>query len=462
MNPEQAHCYLNTHTRNVILKARQLGITTEWAIILLDCAMWESGTCAMIAHKLDDAKRIFREKALFAYENLPEIIRQANPARNERVDELVFERGGSMSISTNFRGGTLTRLHVSEFGYICARNPEKAREIRNGAFEAVSKNATITVESTAEGADGGFFDICAQAEKLQLQGADLGPLDWKFFFYPWWTSKNYQLESGPAFGAALVKYFDELEVKHDIHLTEQQKYWYAAKQRDLGDDVTQEYPSYPAEAFRSHIEGSYYSTQFRNLYRNNRIGALPDNRHLPVYTFWDIGVGDSTAIWFIRMVGNEYHVIDFYENSGEGLRHYMKVLKSRGYTYAGHVGPHDIDNREFGSDAKSRRQLAREGYEIDGERYSLRFEVVPRGSINGGIESVREILPKCVFNETACKDGIKALESYRKEWDEKRGTWRDSPLHDWSSHGADAFRTFAVHVINRKQRVVNSRIGVVY
>ncbi|MDC9623561.1 terminase, partial [Xenorhabdus sp. XENO-7] len=181
-----------------------------------------------------------------------------------------------------------------------------------------------------------------------------------------------------------------------------------------------------------------------------RIGKLPDNSHLPVHTFWDIGVGDSTAIWFVREVGEEFHFIDYYENSGEGLRHYMKVLKDKGYIYGDHWGPHDIDNREFGADAKSRRELAREGYEIDGQKYSMIFKVVPKVGVDTGIESVREILSNCVFDEEKCSEGISHLESYRKEWDDKRGCWKDKPLHDFTSHGADGFRYFAVAKNNRK------------
>lgn len=102
--------------------------------------------------------------------------------------------------------------------------------------------------------------------------------------------------------------------------------------------MKREYPTIPAEAFQQSVEGAYYAKQFRWLYTNKRIGQIPDNSHLPVHTFWDIGVGDSTAIWFVREVGEEFHIIDYYENSGEGLRHYMKVLKDRGYEYGEHWG----------------------------------------------------------------------------------------------------------------------------
>ncbi len=450
MTAEQIEYFEGMHTRNIILKARQLGFTTECCIIQLDAALFESAKCALIAHTLNDAKRLFREKVKYAYDNLPAEIRAANPARNDAAGELVFSKGGSVYVSTSFRGGTLRYLHVSEFGKICAKFPHKAREIVTGAFEAVATNCFVTIESTAEGRAGYFFDYSQSAEKQQMAGAPLGPLDWKFFFFPWWKNAEYALEVIGSIPQRLLDYFTELKGKHGIELQPEQQAWYAAKEKSLGDDMRREYPSLPAEAFQQSVEGAYYAKQFAKLYGSQRIGKIPDNSHQPVRTFWDIGVGDSTAIWFVRVIGEEFHVVDFYENSGEGLRHYMKVLKDKGYTYAEHWGPHDIDNREFGSDGKTRRELASEGYEIDGQKYSIRFSVVPKLGIDEGIEQVREILPACVFDESMCELGISCLENYRKEWDDKRGCWKDKPLHDWSSHAADAFRYFAVAKSARK------------
>ena len=451
MTDEQIEYFEGMHTRNIILKARQLGFTTECCIIQLDAALFESAKCALIAHTLNDAKRLFREKVKYAYDNLPAEIRAANPASNDAAGELVFSKGGSLYVSASFRGGTLRFLHVSEFGKICAKFPHKAREIVTGAFEAVATDCFVTIESTAEGRAGYFFDYSQSAERQQLAGIPLGLLDWKFFFFSWWKNKAYWLDpTDVVIPQRLADYFNELHAKHEIVTNDGQRAWYAAKEKTLGDDMKREYPSIPVEAFQQSVEGAYYAQQLTKLYAQQRIGVIPSNSHLPVMTFWDIGVGDSTAIWFVRQVGEEFHIIDYYENSGEGLRHYMKVLKGRGYTYSEHWGPHDIDNREFGSDAKTRRELAREGYDIDGHKYSMSFQVVPKLGINDGIEQVREILPKCVFDESKCEEGIACLENYRKEWDDKRGCWKDKPLHDWTSHGSDGFRYFAVAKSARK------------
>ncbi len=179
MTPEQLEYFEGVHTRNIILKARQLGFTTLVCIVQLDAALFESAKCALIAHTLNDAKRLFREKVKYAYDNLPALIRKANPAKNDAVGELVFNNGGSLYVSTSFRGGTLRYLHVSEFGKICAKYPDKAREIVTGAFEAVSTDCFTTIESTAEGRAGYFFDYCQTAEKAQLQGKTLSNLDYE-------------------------------------------------------------------------------------------------------------------------------------------------------------------------------------------------------------------------------------------------------------------------------------------
>ncbi|WRQ11926.1 terminase large subunit [Serratia phage vB_SlqS_ZDD2] len=453
MSKEQLDYFQGMHTRNIILKARQLGFTTEQCIIQLDMAMFMKAKCAMIAHTLKDAGRLFREKVKFAYEKLPAEIKAANPARNDTAGELVFAKGGSLSVSTSFRGGTLKSLHVSEFGKICAKNPEKAREIVTGAFEAVSHRSYITLESTAEGRNGYFFEYAQEAEKNMLSGADLTALDWKFFFYAWWKNEDYSL---PVSGEldipeVLAEYFSELESKKKISLTDGQKLWYYIKWKTLGEDMKREYPATPEEAFQQSVEGAYYQKQFRQIYVDKRIvkDLASWAKDGLVHTFWDLGVGDSTAIWFVREVGNEFHVIDYYENSGEGLQHYMQVLhdkkEQRGYKYGEHWAPHDIENREFAGNGKTRKQLAAEGYILnDGNRHSIRFNVAPNMRVDEGIEQVRKILERCVFDERRTEEGVKMLESYRKEWDEKRGMWKDKPLHDFTSHCADAFRYFAV------------------
>lgn len=232
MTAEQLEYFQGEHYKNIILKARQLGFTTQVCIMQLDCALFESKKCALIAHTLHDAKRLFREKVKFAYDNLPELVRLANPVKIETKEELVFENGGSVTVSTSFRGGTLQRLHVSEFGKICAKYPDKAREIVTGAFEAVPIDGIATLESTAEGRQGYFFEYCQQAEKDHLSNKALTAQDWRFFFFSWWQNPEYQMPATDL-PERLVSYFSELKAKHGISTTPEQQAWYYAKEKRL-------------------------------------------------------------------------------------------------------------------------------------------------------------------------------------------------------------------------------------
>lgn len=454
-NQEQEMFYIGYHGRDIILKARQLGFTTFKMISDLDdCLFNENHSAGCICHNLDDAKDIFRNKIKFAYQNITDGQReilasvgyQLPVPTNDKDNSYVFSNGSSIKVSVSYRGGTLQSLHVSEFGKICKKFPHKATEIVTGAFEAVGINGDITLESTAEGREGYFFDYCQASRNLK----DHTKLDFKFHFFPWWMRPEYSMTGSIA--RPLEGYFADLAGKHAISLNDEQKAWYSAKWRQLGDDIKREYPSTPDEAFEQSIEGAYYAKQFSKIYADGRICDSLKN-DAPINTAWDLGVGDSCAIWFYQRIGNEIHLVDFYENSGEGLQHYMKVLHDKKYIYGEHFGPHDIENREFGSGAKSRKDIAAAGMEIDGKVFRLNFRTVPRKLIDDGIEDARQLLDICVFDKDRCEHGIKCLESYRKEWNDKLGCWRDRPLHDWSSHAADAFRYLASQEIGKRKQV---------
>lgn len=183
------------------------------------------------------------------------------------------------------------------------------------------------------------------------------------------------------------------------------------------------------------LVGSYYGVQMANAMKENRICSVPWAPEVPVDTAWDLGVNDSTTIWCFQAIGNEVRIIDFYENSGEGLSHYAKWLQEKPYVYGKHYAPHDIEVRELGT-GKTRKETAR--------TLGIRFEVVPQHEVTDGIEAVRNLLPRCWFDEKKCERGLEALKSYRKEYDEKKKVFNNRPEHDWSSHAADGFRYLAV------------------
>lgn len=188
-------------------------------------------------------------------------------------------------------------------------------------------------------------------------------------------------------------------------------------------------------SFTVPIAGAYYASHLMRAESEGRITHVPLETSLSVDTFWDLGVDDSTTIWFVQAAGQELRIIDYFESSGEGLAYYAKVLQDKGYVYGRHFAPHDIEVRELGS-GKSRLETAK--------GLGIRFQVAPKLSIEDGIEAARNILQRCWFDKTKCHRGLNALKSYHKEWDEKNKVYRQHPEHDWSSHGADAFRIFAV------------------
>lgn len=189
-------------------------------------------------------------------------------------------------------------------------------------------------------------------------------------------------------------------------------------------------------SFEAAIQGAYYATELKTASQENRILNIPYDPSIGVTTAWDLGIGDSTAIWMAQYVGKEVRLIDYYESSGVGLDHYAKELSNRGYHYAEHILPHDVKVKELGTGKSRLETLDNLGL--------TNITIAPKLSVDDGIQAARSLLNKCWFDEKNCERGIEALRQYRREFDEKQKHWRGRPLHDWTSHGADAFRYLAV------------------
>lgn len=188
--------------------------------------------------------------------------------------------------------------------------------------------------------------------------------------------------------------------------------------------------------FQVYSEGAYYTAELRRARDEDRITKVRYDRAKGVITAWDLGIGDSTSIVFSQFIGTEIHIIDFYEASGAGLEHYVKVLQDKGYVYDQHVLPHDVRVRELGS-GKSRIEMLE-------ELGIHNIEIAPQLLIDDGIQQVRTMLDKCYFDEVSCEKLIDSLLAYSRAWDDNGMTWRMRPKHDWSSHACDAMRYLAI------------------
>ena len=187
-------------------------------------------------------------------------------------------------------------------------------------------------------------------------------------------------------------------------------------------------------SFNAAVEGSYYGKIINDLEANNHITTIPREELSKTYCAWDLGISDSTAIWVAQVVGKEIRLLDFYENHSQGLDTYVSWLRDNGWDHATQLLPHDVVVRELGT-GKSRQEMLEEA--------GLEITVVKKLPVADGIQAVRRMLPRCWFDKNV-KQGLDALRNYRRNYDEKRNVFFDSPLHDWCSHAADAFRYLAV------------------
>jgi phage terminase large subunit len=204
------------------------------------------------------------------------------------------------------------------------------------------------------------------------------------------------------------------------------------------DEYAQEFEC----SFEAAVKGAIYARELEWLREHGRITDVPYDPALPVDTDWDLGIADHMAIWFSQSTrSGEIRLMDYYEASGEGFPHYVKVLRDKGYLYGTHWAPHDIEVREMSS-GRSRQEVA--------ASMGIRFEITPRlhkavaGELEEGIHAARMLMPRCWFDREKTARGIESLMHYRRDYNQKLNEFKATPVHDWASHGADAFRGLAV------------------
>jgi len=205
-----------------------------------------------------------------------------------------------------------------------------------------------------------------------------------------------------------------------------------AAKNEMGEDkYRQEFEC----SFDAAVEGSYFGQILNELEEKKHMQEIPREELSRTFTAWDLGMGDSTSIWVAQLVGTEVRLIDYYENHGVGLDHYVKWIKDNDYLKAEHILPHDVRVRELGT-GKSRLEMLEES--------GLEVKIAPRMGLDDGIQAVRRLLPRCWFNVPKVQIGLNCLRNYRRDYDEKRKIFYERPLHDWSSHGSDSFRYLAL------------------
>lgn len=433
-NSTQTYLMDNLWFFNIIPKARQLGITTFFTILYLDQILFKDNqTATIIAHTEKDMKKIFRNKIKFAWDNLhPWLKGTIGDPNTNTANELSFPNGSLISVALSSRSDTVQYLHISEFGKICMKYPEKAEEIVTGAINSVHPGCMVSIESTAEGREGPFYDFSMKAEKNRKEGRELTAMDFKIFFFPWYIDERYKLVANFAMSAEDKEYFKTLESKHKIKLTEDQQRWYIKKKELNGAKMFQEYPSTLDEAFAVSTEGAYFSKEMNRVFLQNRIGHFPVRDGVKVDTWWDLGMNDFNVIIFAQTVGASIFIVDVYYNHGYKLAHYVDIMREKGYSYGRHILPHDVEVRDLSSGKTRKSTLFELGVQ--------NIVVAEKASVSDGIERIRGLFSRFYFDETRTKKVYECLSNYRKEWDPRLGVFKSMPRHDENSHFADAVR----------------------
>lgn len=464
---------------NHVLKARKLGFSTFIEILFLDDLLF-TGTglsSGIVDYTIEDAESKL-DMMLLAYERLddgdihPEtweigsVVKKACPLVSRAVRKLSWANGSVAKCSTSLRGSTPQRLHSSELGKTAIWSPIKAREIVNGAFNSMTPGNVRNLESTHEGGKVGehfrLLDQCMRADD-----ANLSMIQSRFHFFPWYQDGRYRLPSaGHKLRTETVKYFARMRADHGLEFTDDQKLWYDHKHQEQGHGMKKEFPTTAGEAFEAIAEGAIYGTQMADLRAKGRMPkrGFGHESNLPIFTFWDIGLSDFTAIWLIQPVDRAFLVLDWFEAGGvpgSGMPDQMTRWETKwNKPISAHFLPHDADTRDRGTGRSYVSELKLGGLQ--------NIRVVPRTpDLWLGIGYVRDVLPHCWFN-APCVDapryadgtvqsedgrddsrevfpsGVACLEGYSRDVSAAAGMrLREMPKHDLFSHSADAFRTFA-------------------
>lgn len=471
LNDIQAEVLHGLHNRNLVLKARQVGLSTFAVLYLLDEVLFtENLGSGIVSYSLEHAQHIFKKIIGHALDTLPDKIRGLTGITQRSAREIAFNNGSSLRVDTTLRGGSYPLVLVSEFGKTCARNPQKAEEVITGTLQAVPPNGRVIIESTGEGNEGFFAEMVTAAN---LRGNEnLTQLSYKLFFFPWFSDPSYRLEMPVKYDVSLSDYFAKVERETGTKLDDAQKHWYAEQTILLGDKIQQEYPSTVTEAFLASSDAFYFADAIQKAYNTNRCLHSPlYDALLPVYVAMDIGVNDLTVIIFFQVAHGEVRIFDYYEDKNKDVPFYAQfLLQDKRLHYNTIFLPHDSTKRDPLDVSNS--------YERDFKRLfsgtNTRFHVLPKKDKQLSISHAKILMDRCVFNNQKVKPLLDKIAKYRKKWNESLGRYMEEPMETISCHYADAFQYVAQAVghletvssmkgaFDKHKKVVESRYKKVY
>jgi hypothetical protein len=426
------------HRRIIILKARRLGMSTGIDVAITDQMLWNAGyQASIIDRKEDDAEKKLNGICKVAFGGLPEILRDKYQLLRDNDSAFQLQAAddtpSAIYAGKNARGGTNQFLHISEWGPIQADDPRRSEEILTGAIPS-AEHGIVVVETTWKGGKGGHLWTIVKPA-LETPEAQKGPTDWRVMFFPWWIDPTYEIPPTRHEPPDLTEYLNELEARIGGPLSPGQRAWYGQKRETLGIFIFREFPSTIEECFRSPIEGAIYAQELDRIRSEGAIGTFGVDKTAPVHTFWDEGSPINTVTWYAQFVRGEIRLVDIDIDLDIGPVERVAHIRGKGYALGNHYLTHAAAQTEK-SGRSFEAQLAEAGL--------TNMRVVPRTpDVWSGINDCRQLMPRMCFRLPACQDGIEALENYHLRRITTGGRSVDEPVHDWTSHTADALRTMA-------------------
>ncbi len=450
-SPEQMEIIEAVHLRGerniLILKARQLGMSTVINLILADEAIWSAGYQGSIVDQTQgDATLKLRHKVKAAFDSMPELLREMFEIVKANDSEFAVRMRGSHPDQTstifggmNARGGTNQGLHVSEWGPIQHKDPVRSEEIMTGALPS-AKEGTVFIETTWMGGKRGHLWNLTERAMTTLP-EDMTAADFHLYFFPWWRDPSYTLAGNVGqLDAETLAYFETMRAETAHGFTPGQMLWYFKVALPKGLARFAEFPTTLAECFMAPVPGAIWAKFIDQAKAQGRVMDFPWDRSELVHTSWDLGSPKNTRAVYFQCVGREIHIID--HDTGLDLEPAARVshMLGKGYHFGSHFFPHDAAAQE--KSGKNFEQQMREAG-LEG------IKIIPRcREVWPGINKAAELLPRMVFHKTRCAKLLESLECYHTKEERTSGHQTSIPVHDWSSHDADAFRMLAEAMLN--------------
>ena len=435
----------NLHNKMIILKSRQMGITTFFTLLGLDQCIFNSFfKYALITQGKSESVEAF-QKILFAFSMLPPQIHDLVNRTNDSKDTVALSNGSSAKVSVSTRSGTVNFLHVSEYAVTDYKSPKKCEEIDTGALPSVAKDQIVVIESTNKGHQGRFYDKVITSLSYQTK-VKLTQMDYKLFFFPWFIEADYFDDNSCILTDNEIKYKESIENYHSLKLKDSQWNWYFKTYRKQKDKMFEEFPSTPEEPFTMSVEGAFYVEEMTLALEQGRIGKFKYNPKLPVYFGWDLGMNDLTVIITGQydMVEDKWYIIDCFSGQDKGYDYYVKYLIDRPYNFRGckNLLPHDIAVREQSTGEGRILKLFNTTVLDSKNRYTKLSNLIQVPRIPNKVSEIgimRQEFNKLHIDENNCGALILALRNYRRVHYKDKQIYADEALHDIHSHYCDAF-----------------------